>query len=709
MATADNQDSDLKNASGPNCKEDRIIISSRLGRRTEEEIREEHRTLRLLHKIERTQTQILQVVSKERTLKRTISRDENEGNGPSINNCDERNQAEFAEKIKKISEIERQLSEDLSNKEHKILELEECVSKKEETIEVLNQELTQLSEENSKLSENEETNNSKIEELQKNVTEKKRKIKKIEREKSILIENIEENKGAVTALKHQLDYRTNMEQLQWQLNQISKIHEENSILQQRCDDLERARNDLSAQMNDVLAEKQDVYKEFEAQQLARTALTEDLQEKKTECNIFKKLVTENESRKIVELDEAAFQISKLQTASYEYYLSSDFTPININIKANGEQTCDVHGILCIGPGIFVLTDWDNKSLKTVDINKQSMLSVLQLEASPFDVAKLKPGILAVTLPRLKQVALIKFNSDGELGLSKSIKLKKECFGITSLDYAHIIVVNSNVEVYDLRGNCTNILVDMSYDRMKTEFKELKYVAAFGDKLLYLTDWALNSVTCLSMDKEIKSQFKFSGKNLLDHGAPLGLAVSLAGTVFIRCRKGVYLLDMDLRNGRSLASSLPRGICLSYSEWDQKVFVAFTKSNIVIAMASRPPKDLISEVQWYHGNIDRIETESRLKMIGQDGTFLVRDSTQGGDKHPYTLAVLHKGYVTYLKIRVRDDDQVAVGEMRDDEVPFKDVSTLIEYYKTCEVSLVNATQSQCYRTSLRRFPNKFERI
>ncbi|WAQ95620.1 hypothetical protein MAR_028310, partial [Mya arenaria] len=498
-----------------------------LGRRTEEEIREEHRTL----------------------------------------SCDERNQAEFAEKIKKISEIERQLSEDLSNKEHKILELEECVSKKEETIEVLNQELTQLSEENSKL--------------------------------SILIENIEENKGAVTALKHQ------------QLNQISKIHEENSILQQRCDDLERARNDLSAQMNDVLAEKQDVYKEFEAQQLARTALTD-----------------------------------------------SDFTPININIKANGEQTCDVHGILCIGPGIFVLTDWDNKSLKTVDINKQSMLSVLQLEASPFDVAKLKPGILAVTLPRLKQVALIKFNSDGELGLSKSIKLKKECFGITSLDYAHIIVVNSNVEVYDLRGNCTNILVDMSYDRMKTEFKELKYVAAFGDKLLYLTDWALNSVTCLSMDKEIKSQFKFSGKNLLDHGAPLGLAVSLAGTVFIRCRKGVYLLDMDLRNGRSLASSLPRGICLSYSEWDQKVFVAFTKSNIVIAMASRPPKDLISEVQWYHGNIDRIETESRLKMIGQ---------------------------------------------------PFKDVSTLIEYYKTCEVSLVNATQSQCYRTSLRRFPNKFERI
>ncbi|WAQ95614.1 hypothetical protein MAR_028304 [Mya arenaria] len=571
MATADIQDGDLKNASGPNCKEDRSSISSRLGRRTEEEIKEEHRTL----------------------------------------SCDETNQAaEFAEKIKKISEIERQLSEELSNKEHKIIELEESVSEKGETIEVLNQELTQLSEENSKLR---------------------------------------------------------------QLNQISKTHEENSILQQRCDDLERARNDLSAQMNDVLAEKEDVYKEFEAQQLARTALTEDLQEKKTECNIFKKLVTENES-------------------------SSDFTPININIKANGEQTCDVHGILCIGPGIFVLIDWDNKSLKTFDINKQSMLSVLQLEASPFDVAKLKPGILAVTLPRLKQVALIKFNSDGELGLSKSIKLKKECFGITSLDSAHIIVVNSNVEVYDLRGNCTNILVDMSYDRMKAEFKELKYVAAFGDKLLYLIDWALNSVTCLSMDKEIKNQFHFSGKNLLDHGAPLGLAVSSAGTVFIRCRKGVYLLDRDLQNGRSLASSLPRGICLSYSEWDQKVFVAFTKSNIVIAMAARPSKDLLSEIQWYHGNIDRLETESRLNMIGK-----------GGDKHPYTLAVLHKGYVTSLKIRVRDDDQVAVGEMKDDEVPFKDVSTLIEYYKTFEVSLVNATQGQCYRTRLQRFPNKFERI
>ncbi|WAR21804.1 BLNK-like protein [Mya arenaria] len=51
----------------------------------------------------------------------------------------------------------------------------------------------------------------------------------------------------------------------------------------------------------------------------------------------------------------------------------------------------------------------------------------------------------------------------------------------------------------------------------------------------------------------------------------------------------------------------------------------------------------------------------------DGTFLVRKSKQGGDKQPYTLVVLYQSHVYNLKVRVRDDNQVALGEWKDDEL------------------------------------------
>jgi hypothetical protein len=57
----------------------------------------------------------------------------------------------------------------------------------------------------------------------------------------------------------------------------------------------------------------------------------------------------------------------------------------------------------------------------------------------------------------------------------------------------------------------------------------------------------------------------------------------------------------------------------------------------------------------------------LNFLIQDGTFLVRKSKQGGDTQPYTLAVLYEGHVYNLKMRVRPDGQVALGEEKPDEL------------------------------------------
>ena len=55
------------------------------------------------------------------------------------------------------------------------------------------------------------------------------------------------------------------------------------------------------------------------------------------------------------------------------------------------------------------------------------------------------------------------------------------------------------------------------------------------------------------------------------------------------------------------------------------------------------------------------------ILFQNGAYLLRKSTKGGDKQPYTLMVIYKNHVYNLKIRERDDKRVALGEVNPDEM------------------------------------------
>lgn len=114
-------------------------------------------------------------------------------------------------------------------------------------------------------------------------------------------------------------------------------------------------------------------------------------------------------------------------------------------------------------------------------------------------------------------------------------------------------------------------------------------------------------------------------------------------------------------------------------------------------------DPLSKEEWYHGEIERAETNSRLQSVGQDGTFLVRKSKQGGDTQPYTLVVLYLGHVYNLKMRLRSDGQVALGEEKADELAFKDVQALINHHRSHDVILVNVKEKKQYKTMLKKHP------
>ncbi|XP_052770303.1 myosin heavy chain, cardiac muscle isoform-like isoform X2 [Mya arenaria] len=319
MATADYQGLDLKDNFGSKCQEDRKNISSRLGKRTEEEMREEHRILRELRKLEGHQNQIFEVVSsmkRELCNCRTTSKEgqeiDNRLHDQSVTSVDaNRLEVEITQEQKHISELNQQLDETKLT----ITTLDKTVADNEKQIDELNGEVRQLTAEKEQLSGDGETNKARIEELQKKVTDKNEKIKEIEKEKSTLIKNIEVNNGAVTELTRQLKYKTNLAQLQRDLHQLSTTAEQNSALQERCSCLEEEIDTQSAEIEYLKREKDDVYAEMNAQRQRQEDNSVELKQKIDENAILQSQLSEKDTRLILLVEEktgAKYEIERLE-------------------------------------------------------------------------------------------------------------------------------------------------------------------------------------------------------------------------------------------------------------------------------------------------------------------------------------------------------------------------------------------------------------
>ncbi|CAD5118350.1 DgyrCDS7060 [Dimorphilus gyrociliatus] len=84
--------------------------------------------------------------------------------------------------------------------------------------------------------------------------------------------------------------------------------------------------------------------------------------------------------------------------------------------------------------------------------------------------------------------------------------------------------------------------------------------------------------------------------------------------------------------------------------------------------------------WYHGDISRKDGNEKLLKINQNGSFLIRKSTGGNQKQPFTLMILCKYKVLNIKIRRKSDGHFAIGEEKLDEPNFQTLSELVCFHK-----------------------------
>lgn len=96
--------------------------------------------------------------------------------------------------------------------------------------------------------------------------------------------------------------------------------------------------------------------------------------------------------------------------------------------------------------------------------------------------------------------------------------------------------------------------------------------------------------------------------------------------------------------------------------------------------------------WYHGNLDRYQAEIKVKNVGQDGAFLVRESTSGGTECQHKLTIYCNNFIRHLLIRLRNDGSYALGSYKDDELTFDSIASLVEYHKQHVITFAAGNQA-----------------
>ncbi|XP_030217654.1 lymphocyte cytosolic protein 2a [Gadus morhua] len=170
----------------------------------------------------------------------------------------------------------------------------------------------------------------------------------------------------------------------------------------------------------------------------------------------------------------------------------------------------------------------------------------------------------------------------------------------------------------------------------------------------------------------------------------------------------------------LADSLPLGVPASLSQSFQhpsarSITVSRSASSVGRSPHPNPPRpgslvvlphshaaqhnqDL--DPSWYVGTIKRDDADDRLWRVNQDGSYLVRDSTQKKPQQPFTLMVLYQDKVYNIQIRVQDKLYLLGTGIKVHE-GFSTVRAMISHYSKLPLLLIDAKnrdttqQKQCF--------------
>ena len=193
--------------------------------------------------------------------------------------------------------------------------------------------------------------------------------------------------------------------------------------------------------------------------------------------------------------------------------------------------CRITGSAILSDGRVALADFCNKMVKVHSPCNNRIEASLDFSSSPFDVAEIINGRIAVTVPSSRKIFML---SVYELSLKcdNSMQTDGACRGICS-DKIHLYVSFDNppkVEILDLQGRLLKVIVK---DGNNQKLFSSPWYIAFNpvNNRIYVTDREKDSVTCMTADGKFVASHK--ERDLI---RPYGIAADTSGVVYVCARR-----------------------------------------------------------------------------------------------------------------------------------------------------------------------------
>ncbi|XP_052818301.1 uncharacterized protein LOC128244326 [Mya arenaria] len=182
--------------------------------------------------------------------------------------------------------------------------------------------------------------------------------------------------------------------------------------------------------------------------------------------------------------------------------------VDINVRASSDQnSCEITASALLSTGLFLLTDFENCSVKLVDVTTHTVTSRIELPGEPWDVCVLPDDQAAVTLPDKSMIQLLS-TQGGQLSFEKEIKVSSGCRGIAYCNNRLYVsyVYKPSIEVMTLGGH---IISTFQTDDGRPLFQNPQYltVSATTPPTIYVSDYNAHAVLQLSLDGKILREYR----------------------------------------------------------------------------------------------------------------------------------------------------------------------------------------------------------
>ncbi|XP_045167057.2 tripartite motif-containing protein 66-like [Mercenaria mercenaria] len=213
-----------------------------------------------------------------------------------------------------------------------------------------------------------------------------------------------------------------------------------------------------------------------------------------------------------------------------------------DVKATNESAvCWITGLARLSSDEILLADYNNQSLKILNVRDNAIISRYQTVGSPWDVSVINTETIAATLPSEGNILFV--NTKNGLSESHSLKVRNNCRGIDhrngviGLAYGH----PPAVQILNMKGDILHEVKDTSL----LQYPE--FIAVIDDTNIIISDSYKSAAYHLTIDGHLQVTKKFERLQSIR-----GLAVTSNGTDVFCCPKNSGRLSIVLPNtGKTL--------------------------------------------------------------------------------------------------------------------------------------------------------------